>query len=331
MAHEITISKLGRAEMMYVGAPPWHGLGQALPAHATSKQAMQAAGLEWSVGIAPLYRKRADGTEVPVTEAIATVREDTDETLGVVTPSYRIIQNLEAFAFMDLLVGESAAMFETAGSLRGGRRVFACAKLPTHLVVGADDVLNQYLLFISGHDGGQAFHVRMTPIRVVCANTAAVALGRHTTRQISIEHTSNADVRMETVRRTLGISLKYFEVFGQQAQALSAKRLSERMAAEYFAKVAPVPTGDKVTTAQVQNAHVLQETFAYLFHEGRGSELRTAKGTAWGAFNAVTEWIDHVNPVSKRGEIKSNGFENALFGAGDTLRQHAWDTALALL
>src|SRR5262245_19963991 len=127
MAHELTISKLGRAEMAYFGAPPWHAAQTkpvSLSRHATAVEMMEAASLNWLVESQPLYIKEPDGTFTMIDEVVANVRSDTRERLGIVTPDYSIIQNLKSFQIMDAIVGEAAAMYETAGSLNGGRRIW---------------------------------------------------------------------------------------------------------------------------------------------------------------------------------------------------------------
>ncbi len=99
----------------------------------------------------------------------ATVRQDTREVLGIVGERYRLVQNHEAFTFIDQLLG-SAIHFETARSLHGGRRVWVLATLPDHVEVGGDDV-RPYVLLMNSHDGSTAVVAATTPIRVVCQNT----------------------------------------------------------------------------------------------------------------------------------------------------------------
>lgn len=331
MAHELSITKFGKAEFFYVGDKPWHGLGTELPAHATSRQAMKAAGLTWAVEMIPLYRRVKGKGFVPIEEAMLTIRDDTGASLGVVTPDYQVIQTQQAFDFIDALVGESHAMYETAGALRGGRQVFACAKLPKHLEIVPQDVVDKYLMFITGHDGKMSFRCRFTGTRVVCANTAAIALAEDTPRQAEIRHTGEIKLKLSEVRRILGLTVQYFDVFGEKARALTLKHLNERMAREYFERVLPLPDGEDVSIGDVERTRRVHDTFLYLFHEGRGNQLRQVKDTAWAAFNAVTDWADHVNPVTQGGKLKATGLENALFGSGDRIKQDAWDQAMALL
>jgi phage/plasmid-like protein (TIGR03299 family) len=173
MAHNLTQTN-GRAEMAYVGDTPWHGLGTRLERVATSAEMIVAAGLDWEVEKAPLYVDAPGGPrEVPGHVGIR--RLDTLEVLGVLTKQFRPIQNAEAFQILDDIAGTSGAMYHTAGSIKGGKQVWALIKLPGNLVVGPDDVVNQYLALMNAHDGTMALSIRFTPIRIVCNNTLNLA------------------------------------------------------------------------------------------------------------------------------------------------------------
>jgi hypothetical protein len=157
--------------MFSVRATPWHGLGAVLDRPPASiAEAIEAAGLGWSVIKKPLAVDL--GSNLPdvcryrkLLGHYVTARQDTDEELGVVGERYRIVQNHEAFAFIDQLLG-SAIHFETAGSLHGGRRVWVLATLPEHIEVGGDAV-RPYVLLMNSHDGSTAVVAATTPIRVV--------------------------------------------------------------------------------------------------------------------------------------------------------------------
>lgn len=324
MAHNLTISRLGQAEMFYVVESPWHGLGTRLEKVATSKEALEAARLDWAVRCEPIFlenRRQVDGYR-------ATVRIDTWQPLGVVGMRYTPIQNVEAFAFLDALVGEARAMYHTAGSLRGGRKVWIQAKLPDDLVITPRDVANKFLLLVNSHDGSTALVCRFVATRVVCENTLAAALReRGTTSQVSVVHTRNATERVKEARRVLSLSLKYFDVFGQRCQAMSTVQLNRKMLAEYFAMVVPMPASGH-NGSHVQQIH---RALAHLFEKGRGNELRQVRGSLWAAYNAVTEYVDHVRGVRHDGNLRRNWEESALFGSGDVLKQRAYLAAVALM
>lgn len=348
MSHNLTVRHSGLVEMAYVGQNPWHGLGFYLGDKAvTSKVIMERAGIDWSVELRDIYYSgKNDAGElihVPLPDYVATVRADTQEALGIVGRDYKPIQQREAFDFTDELVGDAAAMYETAGSLHSGQEVWALVKLPHQLVVTGDDVLNQYLLFVNGHNGKKAFRCGFTTIRVVCDNTCSAALAqweRGITNIVSVRHTGDIKSKVEEARKILGISLKYFEVAGKVYRAMSQKQINDIMLQEYFRSVVPTPEdvepgATDLRKAQVQlaqektkNVHVW---LAQLFETGRGNHLPGARGTLWGAFNAVTEYVDHVRPAKKDGTARKGGFEAALFGEGERIKQRAFDEAVKFL
>jgi len=171
MAHNIEI-KDGQACMFYAGETPWHRLGTQVEKEVTAAAAIRLAGLDWKVEKRPMYiagQARVDGIPVlgpEIPDKFAVVRTEDNHVLGVVGSAYECIQNAEAFGFLDGLVGEGLAMFHTAGSLFGGRKVFVACKLPESINVGPDRV-DKYLLLATGHDGNTLMQVKWTPIRVV--------------------------------------------------------------------------------------------------------------------------------------------------------------------
>ena len=154
MSHNLMIQN-GEASMMYVGGVPWHGLGTALDKPATAEEAIQAARLDWTVKKLPLYASDGDNSllRLPVPDKYAVARENSLDVLGVVGSSYTTVQNREAFAFFDPIVGKQAAVYHTAGALGKGERVWILAKLPDSIRVVGDDITDKFLLLTNSHDG----------------------------------------------------------------------------------------------------------------------------------------------------------------------------------
>lgn len=348
MSHELTISKMtGKAEMFYCGDAPWHGLGTKVDHALTSAEAIAAAGLGWWVDRAPLFT--ADGQEVAGWKA--TRRADTQEILGVVSDDYRVIQNLEAFTFLDALATEGSAMFHTAGSTHNSRRVWALVKLPESLVVVPGDRVDQYLMLYTGHDGTRGLTILFTPVRVVCDNTVRAAMGSlyrdaagsAPGHYYTIRHIGDVKQQLAEAQRVLGISRKYFEVAGEAFRAMSAKEISAAMLEGYLKAVVPDPEesivrghGDPGTHSILyqsarDRAQRIRDRIAFLFEAGRGNQIPGARGTLWAAYNAATEWVDHVNVLRVDGEPKVRGFESAMFGTGEDVRQRAFDAAVKIL
>src|SRR5919197_5557833 len=203
MAHGITRSDT----MMSVRRVPWHGLGAVLDARPrTLDAALEASGLTWTVAKEPLCR--SDGRTVAGHHA--TVREDTDTVLGVVSDDYVVVQNQECFAFLAGLLG-SELVFETAGSLWGGRQVFITAALPDHVTVGGDEV-PLYVVLSVWHTGTGAIRAMTTPVRAVCANTVRAALAR-ANAVYRVRHVGDPSGQLHEARAVLGMTIDYYRQF----------------------------------------------------------------------------------------------------------------------
>jgi phage/plasmid-like protein (TIGR03299 family) len=186
MAHNINYnSQTGKYSFFSVKEKAWHGLGQIVEQYPTSAEAIRHAGLDYEVAKSPLYTKASgviqtnDGiemgsTELAVPDCFATIRTDSNAVLGVVGKDYQIVQNREAFSFFDAIVGGGdGILYETAGALGQGERIFITAKLPDYIRVGkGDDVTEKYIFLTTSHDGSGSITAAFTPIRIVCQNSA---------------------------------------------------------------------------------------------------------------------------------------------------------------
>jgi len=318
----------GRAAMMYVGETPWHGLGTKLEKAATAAEALTAAGLDWKVEKKPIFLadgKRVDGH-------YATVREDTGTALGVVGEVYRPLQNKEALSLMDGIVGVKEAMYHTAGALGNGSRVWLLAKMPGYIRVIGDDITEKYLLLTNTHDGTTTADVMLTPVRVVCQNTLNAALGNNSGRQ-KMRHTKSLGLRVKDVREGLGIINSMFSEFEQAAKALTEVQVNSEAWKAFIQKIGLMPEGDAAQQAMSTRAKNIMEEVTKLFENGRGSNLKGVRGTAWGAYNSITEYVDHHRTVRAGDDARERLEARAsslLFGSGALLKEKAWNAALEL-
>ena len=347
MAHNLTIRKDGTVEFAYVKENPWHGLGKYLgDAPVTREVMLREAGLDWTVELRELFFELPNtGARVPIGSHVATIRGDTNELLGLVSKDYKPIQQREAFDFMDRLVeAAGGAHYETAGSLKGGQQVFALVKLPEVIEVTSQDHVGQYLLLLNSHDGATAFRCGFTPIRVVCDNTLSASLARWERALadwITVRHVGAVDAKIEEARRLLGLSIKFFQVAGGYYKAMSAREIGNAGARAYFSSVLPMPEApaDDAPDSErgrhlirLDQAKQTQQLLAQLFAgEASGGSLPGVAGTLWGAYNAITEWVDHVRVATRKGEPRRGAFEGAVFGEGARIKQRAFDEAVALL
>lgn len=309
--------------MMYTGQTPWHGLGKKLDNAATSAEAIEAAGLNWKVSKRPLVTT-VQGEFVNVPDKFAVVRDDSKKVLGVVGSVYTALQNKDAFRFFDAIVGEKAAMYHTAGALGEGEKVWILAKLPGHIRTTGDDITEKFLLLSNTHDGTGAVEILFTPIRVVCQNTLNVALSADSNRA-KLRHTMSIGMRVNDVRHTLGILNDRFTMFESLSKAMAAKPLTYSGFKDYV-KAAVLPKeGEKLST----RASNIMDDLSRLFERGKGNDMPGVKGTLWAGFNAVTEYVDYFR--STRGDESENRAKSLLFGSGQSMKQAAWDKAVALV
>ena len=196
--------------MFYVRKTPWHGLGTRVEEAPSSQEALILAGLNWNVVQKSI--RTEDG--IPVSGFQANIRDTDHQVLGVVTDRYRIVQNHEAFAFTDSLLGEGVT-YETAGSLQSGRRVWVLAKLPQHYIISGDEII-PYLVFMNAHNGTEAIKAAMAPIRVVCQNTLNLALST-AKRSWSTNHVGDIQGKLEDARYTLLYADLYMKELKKQS------------------------------------------------------------------------------------------------------------------
>lgn len=266
--------------MMYHGEVPWHGLGTQVAEAPTSQAAMKAAGLDWTVQSHPIFTDT--GKEIP--GYAANVRDQDDSVLGVVSDRYQIVQNREAFAWIDELLGFDVG-FETAGALNEGRRVWMMTRLGDEFKI-AGDPTTVYLTFTNGHDGRHAVQAVVSPVRVVCQNTLNYAIGA-AKRSWSLAHALNVHKRMDEARRTLELTQGYMAKMNEVAEHLIDIPVAGGDWRDVCYNLIPEsPTELPSTTAR---RDLLMAT---IYRPDQAQWV----GTAWGAINAISWVTSHTEP-----------------------------------
>lgn len=295
MSHEVE-------SMFSVGARPWHGLGHVLKGQPSMSEAIVLAGLNWQVDLRPVAATVTDeasvAVEIPSHRAV--MRMDTGAVLGVVGEDFRPLQNSEAFGFFEPLVAEGLLSLETAGSLRHGRRVWVMARIPGDpavIVPAADDVVDPFVLLCHGHDGSLALRVGFNPVRVVCANTLAAAMG-HQDGMTSVRHTAGMVPALDKVRDTIAAQIRCFQDSAEAWRLLAARTCTDAAFTTYALRVAAVARG--LSDDELREAMPSGRTGARLlgavrplFEGGAGNDRAGVRGTWWAAYNAVTQWLTH--------------------------------------
>lgn len=290
--------------MMFTGREkPWHGLGTMVEEAPDSREALVAAGLDWDVVQRPIFTQ--DG--VKVKGYYANVRYQDDKILGVVTNRYRVVQNREAFAFTDELLGEGVR-YETAGSLMGGRKVWILAKLPDRYIMQGEQIM-PYLVFSNTHDGSGAIKIVMTPIRVVCNNTLNLALNT-AKRCWSINHTGDIAEKMEDARETLFKAEDYMSQLGKEFDSLMKKRLSDAAVEEYISLLLPISSDASQTTEK--NVLRLREDIHNRYFYA--PDLRSMGKNGYRFINAVSDFATHAKPLRQVKNYQETLFNKTMEG-----------------
>jgi phage/plasmid-like protein (TIGR03299 family) len=312
MAHEIE-------SMAYFGELPWHGLGTALDEADLYdwQRACIKSGLDWEAELVPLMTD--DGIKV----THRAVRRITDrKVLGVVGPKYHVLQNRNAFRWFQPFLDAKEAALHTAGSLREGSRIWVLAKLNrAPLVIAKGDEVEKYVLHSHGHDGSLAVRVGFTPIRVVCANTLALAHGSDASKLIRLKHTKDLQQNLENVREVMNLANQQFEATAEQYRLLARRSIYQADLRRYVKRVLKVDNGSKIST-RTQN--IIDEIIGRC-ESGKGNDLPSVRGTYWTAYNGVNEWLAY-----ERGHNQQNRLNSLWFGDSANINRFALETALAM-
>ncbi|MFI0576166.1 DUF932 domain-containing protein [Streptomyces tendae] len=313
---------------LYASSPAWHGLGQIIPGGTSDIDTVLAlSGLDFDVTTVPAMYVW-DGNLRQHADQFHTVRVDTGAALGVVGARYAPIQNRQGFEFLQELVGRFDLVWESAGLLRGGRRVFISIRLPEAVRVDADginDLIVPYVAVMNDHTGNGQFQCVVTPWRPVCANTERFAVRDAHTRW-AVRHTAGATSQIKEARRTLGLSVRYFEQFADEETALARTDIALD---EFHQVIADLwPLDDDATTRTRTNHAVRTATLTHRFD----TETAQVGRTAYAAERAITGYLDHIAP-RRPGKTMTEEIARAtaaLEGADDDIKSKAHKRLLLL-
>lgn len=289
--------------MFYVRVAPWHGLGTCVASALNSEEALVQSGLDWNVLQKPIMT--SDGTPIPGYKA--NIRDRDDKVLGVVTDRYKVVQNHEAFAFTDALLGEGVK-YETAGSLQEGRKIWLLAKLPDKYIIEGEQI-DPYLVFSSSHDGSGAIKVCMAPIRVVCQNTLNIALSS-AKRMWSTIHVGNLGQKMEAAHNTLLLAEKYMGKLGTEISRLSKIKLSDAKVMEYIDLL--LPMDESPTDTHRKNITRIREDMKMRYFDA--PDLKHVGKNGYRFVCAVSDYATHAKPLRETANYRENVFAKTIDG-----------------
>ncbi|AZA60171.1 DUF932 domain-containing protein [Chryseobacterium indoltheticum] len=341
MAHNLNFNnRTGKYSFFSVKEKAWHNLGQVVEEYPTSEEAIKFAGLDYEVEKLPLFTKGAGiiestngiemiDSELEVSNYFANIRTDNNTVLGVVGKDYQIVQNREAFSFFDSIVCDrDGILYETAGALGNGERIFITAKLPDYIRVGnGDDITEKYIFLTTSHDGSGSITAAFTPVRIVCQNTLNASL-KNMSNVVRIRHTAGAKQRLDDAHKVMGLA----NILSNELESTFnhwAKIKVGDDAMKKLIQLALCPNKETLNHLQKGNfddlstvfKNTVDDAFAYAMIS-ESQQMETTKGTLFGAYNAVTGYFQNVRNY-KDSEAKLQSI--VLGGTAQLKSQKAFD------
>jgi len=289
--------------MFYSGQTPWHSLGIRVEGALSSEEALVKAGLNWNVIPKPIITK--DG--IPIEGYKANVRDLDHKVLGVVTDRYRIVQNHEAFAFTNELLGKGVK-YETAGSLQEGKKVWLLAKLPSEYII-AGDRISPYLIFSNTHDGSAAIKIAMTPIRVVCNNTLNLALST-ADRIWTANHTGDIEMKLLDAKDTIFRAEDYMDKLGNEIYRLNNTSIADTVVNEMLRELLPIPSD----ASELQEKNVIRLRDDVSMRYNYAPDLLKLEKNAYRFINAISDFATHSRPLRETASYRENLFARTIEG-----------------
>jgi phage/plasmid-like protein (TIGR03299 family) len=318
MSHEIET-------MAFANEVPWHGLGNRIDASATVDEMLDAAGLNWEVKRVPIFAQAPNGERINLPLKRALMRLSDNKVLSVVGDVWKPLQNKQALEFFRDYTESGGAKLETAGSLRGGRTIWALASIQEGFTINGNDTTKGYILLVSPHEVGKKITVRTTSVRVVCANTMALAM-KHMP-QYSQNHLSKFDV--SRAKETIGLAREQIHQAHLDAEKLSELKLGDydrmRFLSQFFQ---PAPEGEKEIAfieKLLNDPREQDKKLASVLHSVEKAP-GAVPGTGWGILNGVTHWADHI-----AGNKPETRLFNAWMGSNAQLKLDVKDALLQLV
>lgn len=322
--------------MAYVGETPWHGLGNQLPKNQPIEVWAREAGMDWRIESSDVsYMANNDKGQnliLPFDNNKVLYRSDTLEPLSVVSQRYQEVQPREILEFYRDLTEQSDFELETAGVLKGGRKMWALARTGQSATLKGGDVSNGYLLLATACDGTLATTAQFTSIRVVCNNTLAISLANGSSGMVKVPHSTSFDG--DRVKHQLGVSVKQWDEHMYQMKQLTQRRVTQAQAANYLNRVFNDQDNDiilfnraKKEKDAMPNAKAMNQVMSMFNGQGRGADLDAARDTAYGLLCAMTEFVDH----ERRAMSTDHRLDSAWFGAGAKLKDKSLEEAFALI
>lgn len=310
----------GRANMAFVGEKPWHGLGAQINPDASIEEWRVAAGLNWQIKSAPvMYAPEAELPRGSGLDRHVLYRSDTNAALSVVSSYYKAVQPESVLEFFRDLVGDAGFRINTAGALKNGRKIWALAEIGKSDSIMSVDPITGYLLLATSCDGSMATTARFTSVRVVCQNTLSMATGSKAKagQEVKVYHITDFD--HAKVKKDLGIVANTWSSFIEAAKLIARVKLDDAKAVSILQKVYAQSDDDRAMEADkfLEKSPTSRKVIDLFHGKALGSNLESAKGTAWGLVNSVTEYVD----FRSGSRTNDSRLDSAWFGRGAQVKE----------
>ena len=318
---------------MYAGSSAWHGLGTVVADAPSPYDALRLAGLDWRVipshSICCNYMHGDAERCAVTTDKVANIREDTGDVLGWVSPNYKRIQNIDVAELAYAVAGNDTKV-ETAGSLRNGARTYFLLKFNEFATQHTDDVTNEYLLLANGHDGLMAFNAIPTAIRVVCANTLAIAMAQANAYRIA--HKGDMHQKLDDLRVAIASAKQDSRVFEDKVRYLANQGMTRHTLKDYYDLMynkhfnqVNDDSSDRDWKKKIETTLKWENRFDI--------EASTAGNNLWNAFNSITYFVEHTMPTRGRTDAqrRENRLHTNMFGTSGSLKTKIFENTLELI
>lgn len=292
--------------MATIRTATWSKVGKSVEECKSMDQVLKASGLDYTVEMRPVFMDAGGAAKyrVEIPNRFVTVRTSDDHPYDVVSDKFEIIQNREAFDFVNFM-GEGLT-FEKAGETANGM-VYIIGKLPEVSILG--DAFTPYVLFRNGFNGKTKITAAISPLRIVCQNQFNFAF-KNTANAITIRHVRNAEAKLEEARETLRMTADYMEQLNLMAEHYAGMKISESRLERIVKYMFPIPEDTAINAFKKKNLEDQRAAFINAHNQDDNANFR---GTAWGLVNAYTDFITHKEPAGKREDRFEGKFVSTTF------------------
>ena len=279
----------------------WDKVGTDIREANSVKEALQIAGMDYEVVKSPIYLSNG----FRIKDQFATKKKGTDEVFGIVGKDYTIVQNEEAFSFVDSII-QDGLTFVKAGET--SYMNYIIASLPEQYIM--DDKFTPYIIFQNSHVGASTIKAAICPLRIICQNQFSMEF-RRSTNKISLRHSSSVHDKMKEAQHTLQFTAEYMNTFTKQAEKLATTKISDESVGsivdQYFL------IDEEASTRKINSTEAKRQIFLNAYN---AEDNQNFKGTAWGMINAFSDYITHIEPGRKSDKSDITKFVNVTFNTG---------------